>query len=144
MHSRPGSNLDQTSVAITDAGYGTGVLTVTIDTPASQRPRAGQMPVWPARGGALRARGWPVPTYTAPGVYVEEIPSTQKVLAVAPTAVAAFVGFTERAPRTTRTTRRASPPASSPAGHQFESLYGGFVEGAMLPLAVYGYFLNGG
>ena len=39
-----------------------------------------------------------MPTYTAPGVYVEEVPSSQKVLSAAPTAIAAFVGFTERAP----------------------------------------------
>ena len=29
-----------------------------------------------------------MPTYTAPGVYVEEVVSTQKVLSAAPTAVA--------------------------------------------------------
>ena len=39
-----------------------------------------------------------MPTYAAPGVYVEEVASTQKVLTAAPTAVAAFVGFTERYP----------------------------------------------
>ena len=39
-----------------------------------------------------------MPTYAAPGVYVEEVASTQKVLSAAPTAVAAFVGFTERYP----------------------------------------------
>ena len=39
-----------------------------------------------------------MPTYTAPGVYVEEVPSSQKVLSAAPTAIAAFVGFTQRAP----------------------------------------------
>ena len=50
-----------------------------------------------------------MPTYTAPGVYVEEVASTQKVLSAAPTAVAAFVGFTERIPPTTRATRRVWP-----------------------------------
>jgi phage tail sheath protein FI len=39
-----------------------------------------------------------MPTYTAPGVYVEEVPSAQKSLSAAATAIAAFVGFTERAP----------------------------------------------
>ena len=39
-----------------------------------------------------RKRKSSVPTYTAPGVYIEEIPSSQKVLSSAPTAVAAFVG----------------------------------------------------
>ena len=40
-----------------------------------------------------------MPTYAAPGVYVEEVPSSQKVLTAAATAIAAFVGFTGR-PRT--------------------------------------------
>ncbi len=54
-----------------------------------------------------------MPTYTAPGVYVEEVASSQKVLSAAPTAVAAFVGFTAaRTDSTTPTTRRASPRGS--------------------------------
>jgi hypothetical protein len=86
-----------------------------------------------------------VPTYTAPGVYVEEVPSSQKVLSAAPTAIAAFVGFTQRAPD--------DDPVNDPAGvaprlvtswSQFEKLYGGFSQGCMLPLSVYGYFANGG
>lgn len=86
-----------------------------------------------------------MPTYTAPGVYVEEVPSSQKVLSAAPTAIAAFVGFTQRAPD--------DDPINDPAGvaprlvtswSQFEKLYGGFSEGCMLPLSVYGYFANGG
>ena len=58
-----------------------------------------------------------MPTYTAPGVYVEEVASTQKVLSAAPTAVAAFVGFTERCPdRRPERPARASPRGWSPAG----------------------------
>ena len=58
-----------------------------------------------------------MPTYTAPGVYVEEVPSSQKVLSAAPTAVAAFVGFTE-----TRPDRRPERPAGpGPAArHQLD------------------------
>ncbi|MDQ1249292.1 MAG: uncharacterized protein QG597_3666 [Actinomycetota bacterium] len=85
-----------------------------------------------------------MPTYTAPGVYVEEVPSAQKVLSAAPTAVAAFVGFTERFP----TDDPADPDGLAPrlvtSWTQFESLYGSFLSGAMLPLSVYGYFQNGG
>jgi Bacteriophage tail sheath protein len=86
-----------------------------------------------------------VPTYTAPGVYVEEVPSSQKVLSAAPTAIAAFVGFTERAPD--------DDPVNDPMGlaprlvtswSQYEKLYGSFAPGCMLPLSVYGYFANGG
>ncbi|MEP7763330.1 phage tail sheath subtilisin-like domain-containing protein [Sanguibacter sp. 25GB23B1] len=85
-----------------------------------------------------------MPTYTAPGVYIEEIPSSQKVLASAPTAVAAFVGFTERAPSDDSTDPEGLAPRLVTSWTQFEALYGGFVEGAVLPLSVYGFFLNGG
>lgn len=85
-----------------------------------------------------------MPTYTAPGVYVEEIPSSQKVLASAPTAVAAFVGFTERAPQDDPLDPDGLAPRLVTSWTQYEALYGGFVEGAILPLSVYGFFLNGG
>lgn len=85
-----------------------------------------------------------MPTYTAPGVYVEEVPSSQKVLTSAPTAVAAFVGFTQRAPQDDPNDPDGLAPRLVTSWNQYEALYGGFVEGAVLPLSVYGYFLNGG
>ncbi|MGN6331220.1 MAG: phage tail sheath family protein [Motilibacteraceae bacterium] len=85
-----------------------------------------------------------MPTYTAPGVYVEEVPSSQKVLAAAPTAVAAFVGFTERYPTDNPADPEGLAPRLVTSWTQFEQLYGSFVPGAMLPLSVYGYFQNGG
>jgi phage tail sheath protein FI len=85
-----------------------------------------------------------MPTYTAPGVYVEEVPSPQKVLSAAPTAVAAFVGFTERAPSDDPKDPTGAAPRLVTSWTQFESLYGSFAPGCMLPLAVYGYFANGG
>ncbi|WP_159618062.1 phage tail sheath family protein [Ruania rhizosphaerae] len=84
-----------------------------------------------------------MPTYTAPGVYVEEVPSSQKVLTAAPTAVTAFVGFTQSAPSDPDDPQGLAPRLVT-SWSQYENLYGGFVDGAMLPLAVYGYFLNGG
>jgi uncharacterized protein len=85
-----------------------------------------------------------MPTYTAPGVYVEEVPSSQKVLSAAPTAIAAFVGFTESAPTDDPNDPQGAAPRLVTSWSQFESLYGSFAEGCMLPLAVYGYFANGG
>jgi uncharacterized protein len=85
-----------------------------------------------------------VPTYTAPGVYVEEVPSSQKVLASAPTAVAAFVGFTERAPLDDPNDPDGLAPRLVTSWTQFEQLFGGFVNGAILPLSVFGFFQNGG
>ncbi|MDQ1734869.1 MAG: uncharacterized protein QOH56_1120 [Pseudonocardiales bacterium] len=85
-----------------------------------------------------------MPTYTAPGVYVEEVPSSQKVLSAAPTAVAAFVGFTEKAPTDDPSDPQGVAPRLVTSWTQFESLYGSFAEGCVLPLSVYGYFANGG
>jgi uncharacterized protein len=85
-----------------------------------------------------------MPTYTAPGVYVEEVPSSQKVLSAAPTAVAAFVGFTEHAPADDPNDPQGLAPRLVTSWSQFESLYGSFAPGCVLPLAVYGYFANGG
>ena len=85
-----------------------------------------------------------MPTYTAPGVYVEEVVSSQKVLSAAPTAVAAFVGFTATAPTDDPNDPQGLAPRLVTSWSQFESLYGGFAPGCMLPLSVYGYFANGG
>ena len=85
-----------------------------------------------------------MPTYTAPGVYVEEVESSQKVLSAAPTAVAAFVGFTAHAPTDDPNDPQGLAPRLVTSWSQFESLYGGFAPGCVLPLSVYGYFANGG
>ena len=85
-----------------------------------------------------------VPTYAAPGVYVEEVPSSQKSLTAAATAIAAFVGFTERAPADDPSDPEGVKPRLVTSWTQFEQLYGGFAPGCMLPLSVYGYFQNGG
>jgi phage tail sheath protein FI len=85
-----------------------------------------------------------MPNYAAPGVYVEEVPSSQKVLTAAPTAIAAFVGFTERAPTDDPTDPEGVKPRLVTSWTQFEELYGSFKNGCLLPLSVYGYFQNGG
>jgi uncharacterized protein len=85
-------------------------------------------------------------SYGAPGVYIEEQPSGSMPIEGVGTAVAAFVGFTERYDR-----EQGDP--TDPAGvkpqlvtswPQYERVYGGFVRGAMLPHAVRGFFSNGG
>lgn len=85
-----------------------------------------------------------MPTYTAPGVYVEEVPSSQKSLTAAATAIAAFVGFTGRAPADDPSDPEGVKPRLVTSWTQFEELYGGFADGCVLPLSVYGYFQNGG
>ncbi|HET9058298.1 MAG TPA: phage tail sheath subtilisin-like domain-containing protein [Acidimicrobiales bacterium] len=85
-----------------------------------------------------------MPTYAAPGVYVEEVPSSQKVLTAAATAIAAFVGFTGKAPTDDPADPEGVKPRLVTSWTQFENLYGGYAEGCMLPIAVRGYFDNGG
>lgn len=86
-----------------------------------------------------------MPTYLTPGVYVEEMPSGSMPLTAAATAVAAFVGYTAKAP--------LDKPDIDPLGEmprlvtswaEYKKLYGGFTNDALLPQAVYGYFNNGG
>lgn len=87
-------------------------------------------------------------SYQSPGVYVEEVDRGTKPIEGVGTAVAAFIGFTEK----------AEAPSSNGAGaesllnkatlvtnwNQYMQHYGGFVPGAFLPQSVYGYFANGG
>jgi hypothetical protein len=77
-------------------------------------------------------------------VYVEEVPSAQKSLSAAATAVAAFVGFTAQAPTDDPSDPEGLKPRLVTSWTAFEQLYGGFAPGCMLPLSVYGYFNNGG
>src|SRR5690606_8969762 len=85
-----------------------------------------------------------VPTYLSPGVYVEEVPSSSQSLSPGATAVAAFVGFTAKAPTDDPSDPEGLKPRLVTNWTQFENLYGGFAPGCMLPLSVYGYFNNGG
>lgn len=92
-------------------------------------------------------------TYLAPGVYVEEFDSGPVPLAGGATAVAGFVGFTERLP--TENDKEGAPPDYLPrlvtSWTQYQTFYGGFGNGdwtqgrrPLLPAAVYAYFNNGG
>jgi phage tail sheath protein FI len=83
-------------------------------------------------------------TYYSPGVYVDEQDRGSKPIQGVGTAVAAFVGFTATAPRDDPSDPEGIRPRLVTNWAQFESLYGGFIEGAVLPHAVYGYFNNGG
>lgn len=85
-----------------------------------------------------------MPTYMSPGVYVEEVDRGSKPIEGVGTAVAAFVGFTEHAPDDDPDDPDGLKPRLVTNWAQYERLYGGFVDGALLPHAVYGYFNNGG
>src|SRR5512143_1492382 len=87
-------------------------------------------------------------SYLSPGVYVEEVDRGTKPIEGVGTSVAAFVGLTQRAEEPAR---NGSGPSSIlnkatlvTNWSQFTQKFGGFVQGAYLPHAVYGYFANGG
>ena len=83
-----------------------------------------------------------MPQYLAPGVYVEEVDTGIRTIEGVSTSVAGMVGATRRGPK------RGLPQLVTSFA-EFERIYGGFfppgstLSGA-LPLAVYGFFLNGG
>jgi uncharacterized protein len=86
------------------------------------------------------------PSYLSPGVYMEEVDKGTKPIEAVGTAVAAFVGYTEKA-------EDVRDGVSSPLlgkatlvtnWSQYVQKFGGFAEGIYTPDAVYGYFNNGG
>ena len=77
-----------------------------------------------------------MPTYLSPGVYMEEVSSGPKPIEAVGTATAAFVGFTEAGPVHTPTLITNWP--------QYQRTFGGFIEGAYMPAAIFSYFMNGG
>ncbi|MGQ9683352.1 MAG: phage tail sheath family protein [Anaerolineae bacterium] len=87
-------------------------------------------------------------SYQSPGVYVEEVDRGTKPIEGVGTAVAAFIGFTEKAEEPGRNgaapTSLLNKASLVTNWAQYTQRYGGFVEGAYLPQAVYGYFANGG
>ncbi len=91
-----------------------------------------------------------MPEYLSPGVYVEEVDRGPKPIEGVGTAMAAFVGFTEKAEVTREidgelvTQNLLNTPQLVTNWSQFVERYGEFVPGTYLPHAVYGYFLNGG
>jgi phage tail sheath protein FI len=77
-----------------------------------------------------------MPTYLAPGVYVEEVSSGSRPIEGVGTSIAGFAGFAERGP--------VSEPTLVTNWTQYNRVFGGFVENAYLAHSVYGFFLNGG
>jgi phage tail sheath protein FI len=97
-----------------------------------------------------KRRSFVMPEYLSPGVYVEEVDTGPKPIEGVGTATAVLVGFTEKAQFVERvdggfvTRDLLNRPALVTNWSQFVERFGGFVDGAYLPQAVYGYFENGG
>src|SRR5262245_31431396 len=93
-----------------------------------------------------------MPTYTAPGVYVEEVPSSFRPLEGAGTSTAAFIGAVaddvEMPELAGGGTATVDPVGTIPellTWGDFATHFGNFGEGnAVLAHAVFGFFLNGG
>lgn len=91
-----------------------------------------------------------MPEYLSPGVYVEEVDRGPKPIEGVGTAMAAFVGFTEKAELARPVDGELvledllNRPQLVTNWSQYVERFGGFVPGAYLPHAVYGYFSNGG
>ena len=91
-----------------------------------------------------------MPEYLSPGVYVEEVDRGPKPIEGVGTAMAAFVGFTEKADLMrvidgeVVTEDLLNRPQLVTNWSQYVERFGGFVDGAYLPHSVYGYFHNGG
>lgn len=87
-----------------------------------------------------------MPSYLSPGVYMEEVDRGTKPIEAVGTAVAAFLGYTERASETRNgeTVSLVGKPTLVTNWSQYIQKFGGFVAGAYTPDAVYGYFANGG
>ncbi len=91
-----------------------------------------------------------MPEYLSPGVYVEEVDRGPKPIEGVGTAMAAFVGFTEKAELRREidgefiTQDLLNRPQLVTNWSQYVERFGAFVPGAYLPHAVYGYFTNGG
>ncbi|MBN2145914.1 MAG: phage tail sheath family protein [Anaerolineales bacterium] len=91
-----------------------------------------------------------MPEYLSPGVYVEEVDRGPKPIEGVGTAMAAFVGFTEKAEIAREVDGEIivenllNKPQLVTNWSQFVERYGQFAPGAYLPHSVYGYFANGG
>jgi phage tail sheath protein FI len=74
--------------------------------------------------------------YLSPGVFVEEVPAGSRPIEGVGTAVAGFVGFAQGG--------AFNEPTLVTNWSQFTERFGGFMPGAYLAHAVYGFFANGG
>jgi hypothetical protein len=91
-----------------------------------------------------------MPEYLSPGVYVEEVDRGPKPIEGVGTAMAVFIGFSEKAQLVeqsngeTLTRDLLGKPQLVTNWTQYLERFGGFAAGANMPHSVYGYFLNGG
>ena len=77
-----------------------------------------------------------MPTYLAPGVYMEEVDKGPKPIEAVATAVAGFVGIAARGP--------LNKAISVNSWSDYVRIFGGYAEDSLMSYAAFGYFNNGG
>lgn len=82
--------------------------------------------------------------YETPGVYIEEVAAGSRPIQGVGTAIGAFLGMTEKCPLGENGQQLVGYPLLVTNWEQYKQSFGGFIEGATLPYAVYGFFQNGG
>lgn len=87
-----------------------------------------------------------MPSYLSPGIYMEEVDRGTKPIEAVGTAVAAFIGYTDKAAdmKDGKAVSLVGKPTLVTNWSQYVQKFGGFVKGAYTPDAVFGYFANGG
>ncbi|MBX2997524.1 MAG: phage tail sheath family protein [Caldilineaceae bacterium] len=91
-----------------------------------------------------------MPEYLSPGVYMEEVDRGPRPIEATGTSTAVFVGYTEKAEDVREIDGEIvvndllNKAQLVTNWSQFRQKFGGFVDGAYLPLSVYGFFNNGG
>lgn len=78
----------------------------------------------------------PMPDYTAPGLYVEDLPSGPRSIAGVPTSIAAFIDCFERGP--------LNRPVQVFSFTEFKHQFGGLSASSEASYAIRQFFLNGG
>jgi phage tail sheath protein FI len=81
-----------------------------------------------------------MPDYTAPGVYVEEVPSLPRTISGVDTSTAAFIGRTPKGPLA----NASDGPVQVVSLHQFQRDFGAIDPACPLTLAVRDFYANGG
>ena len=91
-----------------------------------------------------------MPEYLSPGVYVEEVDRGPKPIEGVGTAMATFIGFTEKAELVREVggekvvENLLNKPLLVTNWSQYVERFGGFVPKTYLSQSIYGYFMNGG
>lgn len=81
-------------------------------------------------------------THTTPGVYIQEVPSGVRSIAQVETAIPAFIGYTQKAKRTSKSAKESAVLITSFT--EYQKIFGSATAGYYLSESVQLFFENGG